>query len=52
VAVLLDVGAMAVTVLEVDAEVLDWLPAQLGGHESVHPIGQVIGKPDYLDQVG
>jgi hypothetical protein len=47
-AILLVVGAMAITVLEVDAEVLDWFTVQLGGHQSVDPFGHVIGKRGYL----
>ncbi len=38
--VLLGVGSVAVTVLEVDAQVLDRFALQLGAHPGVHVLGE------------
>ena len=45
------VGAVAVAVFEVDAEVFDGLGLELGAHPGVHRVGQVLGDSDGLTQI-
>ncbi len=44
--VLLGVGAVAVAVLEVDAQVLDRLALQLGAHARVDGLGELVGEAE------
>ena len=51
VTVLLGVGTMPVAILEVDPEVLDGLPSQFLGHETMNRIGQRGGDVENRSQV-